>query len=157
MTGGDEKVFYDMLYSAIEENPDCNIIIKGHVDKRDSYYQYIDLPENVYYYSEHINIFSLMKKMKKVYVYSSGCGMDALLLHKELHVFGSPIYAGWGLTNDKRTFINRTKKRRIEELFYIIYIVYTRYCNPIKEKPCDIEEAIDVLLKLRNEFFKKYK
>lgn len=157
MTGGDESVFEDMLRCAIEENQDSNIIIKGHVDARKSYYKDTKLPANVYYYSEKINIISLLKKVDKVYVYSSGSGMDALLLRKKVCVFGSPIYAGWGLTDDRRTFIYRTQRRSLEELFYIIYVEYARYCNPITGNVCNIEEAIDVLIQLRTEYFAQYK
>jgi capsular polysaccharide export protein len=65
-----------------------------------------------------------------------------------------PFYAGWGLTHDRQQCERRTNKRSLEELFYITYIMYSFYVNPDTGKQCEIEEAMEWLLKERNIYFK---
>ena len=72
---------------------------------------------------------------------------------KEVHTFGMPFYAGWGLTKDYIKCERRTNKRILEEIFYIAYIMKTKYVNPEKKCPCEIEEAINCIIKSRNEHF----
>lgn len=157
-SGGCDESFKYMLNKAIEDNPDSDLIIKTHVDKysRDTYFTKIDLPKNVILYTENINPLSIIKAVDKVYTYSSTMGFEALLCGKDVHTFGSPIYAGWGVTNDHRSFSNRRGvKRSLEELFYFIYIKNSIYIDPIKEELTDIETAIDCLLEMRKEFFER--
>lgn len=155
----DENTFKEMLEAAIRENPDADIIVKTHPDTMvgaGGYYKGLIPHDNIYTQTEPINPISLIKYVDKVYVCSTQFGFEALMCNKEVHVFGMPFYAGWGLTKDRQQCIRRTNKRTLEELFYIAYIIYTYYVNPDKECRCEIEEAIDYLLKLREEYFKKY-
>ena len=76
------------------------------------------------------------------------------MCNKEVHVFGMPFYSGWGIENliERQKLSRRTNKRTLEEVFYIAYIMYCKYYNPKTNKPCEIEEAIDYLIELREEY-----
>lgn len=156
LSGGDLNCFEFMLKTAISENSGANIIIKSHCDGRKSCFQFMQLPDNVYFHTDAVNMYSLLEKIDEVYVYGSAAGLEALIAGKKVHVFGSPIYAGWGLTTDNRFFPERQKKRTLEELFFIVYVQYAFYCNPITKKSCDIFEAMEVLKNLRDEYFSCY-
>lgn len=106
--------------------------------------------------SEEINPVSLLEIVDKVYVVTSQLGFEALMMGKEVHVFGAPFYAGYGLTIDYQKCERRTNKRSLEEMFYITYINYSYYVNPEKGERCEIEEAIDYLIKLRKEYFLEF-
>ena len=108
--------------------------------------------DNVYTYTRPINPISLVQYVDKVYVVTSQLGYEALMCNKEVHVFGMPFYAGWGVTHDRQVCSRRTHKRSVEEIFYITYILYSFYVNPEKQVPCEIEEAIDILISLREEY-----
>lgn len=152
------STFEKMLNCAIKENPDADIIIKTHPDTktgaRTGYYSNIEQKENIYLFSDAINPISLINYVDKVYVCSTQLGFEALMCNKEVHIFGMPFYAGWGLANERQSCHRRTNKRTIEELFYIAYIMYSYYINPQTKQQCEIEEAMDFLLNLRNEYFK---
>lgn len=157
-SGGTDDSFTCMLNKAIEDNQGANIIVKTHVDKysRDTYFTKLNLPENVILYSEQINPISLLKMVDKVYTYSSTMGFEALMCGKAVYTFGSPIYAGWGITHDHRNFSGRRKvKRTLEELFYFIYIKNSIYIDPLKKELTDIETAVNCLINMRKEFFEK--
>jgi len=73
-------------------------------------------------------------------------GFEALLVGKEVHVYGGPCYAGWGLTIDKNKKLlqARTQKRTLQEVFYAIYIELQVYINNNGEV-CEIEEFLNEL------------
>ncbi len=157
------KTFDIMLQAAISENPDADIIIKTHPDalakgteRKGGYYSHIVPHDNVYTITETINPISLIKSVDKVYVCTTQLGFEALMCGKEVHTFGMPFYAGWGLTHDYLTCARRTHVRSLEEIFYIAYIMYSFYVNPDRKCRCEIEEAMDYLLKLREEYFAEY-
>ena len=151
-----DRTFENMLDCAIKENPDADIIVKTHPDTiaggRGGYYTKLKNHDNIYITTDPINPISLVNYVDKVYVCTTQLGFEALMCGKEVHVFGMPFYAGWGLANERQTLARRTNKRTLEEVFYIAYIMYTRYFNPYTKQPCEIEEAIECLLKLREEY-----
>lgn len=157
---GCDETFEKMLKCAIEENSDADIIVKTHPDtmtgNRGGYYTGLKAHDNIYTQTSPINPISLIKYVDKVYVCTTQFGFEALMCNKEVHVFGMPFYAGWGLTKDEQKCVRRTNKRSIEEIFYLAYIVYTHYTNPETQKKCEIEEAMDYLLRLREEFWASY-
>lgn len=159
--GGSEEVFKNMLQKAIDENPEADIIVKTHPDtmsgNRGGYYTGLKQHDNIYPMTEPINPISLVKYCDKVYVCSTQLGFEALMCGKEVHVFGIPFYQGWGLTIDEQKLDRRTNKRTLEEVFYIAYIMYSHYVNPDRKCKCEIEEAMDYLLKLRSEYFNSQK
>ena len=151
-----DKTFKVMLESAIKQNPDADIIVKTHPDTmastRAGYYTNLKPKNNVYLLTEPINPISLIQYVDKVYVCTTQFGFEALMCKKEVHTFGMPFYAGWGLTKDYKHLHRRKKQRALEELFYITYIMYSKYVNPLTQKECEIEEAMDYLINLREEY-----
>ncbi len=153
---GSDKTFKNMLDSAIKENPDADIIVKTHPDTiagAGGYYTGIKQNKNIYPITFPINPISLIQYCDKVYVCTTQFGFEALMCGKEVHTFGLPFYAGWGLTIDAQKCNRRTNTRTLEEIFYITYIMYSFYVNPEKNCRCEIEEAMDYLLKIRDEYF----
>lgn len=161
MAGDD--TFRTMLHAAMQENPEADIIIKTHPDalavgtvRKGGYYSHIKTHDNIYTITETINPISLIKSVDKVYVCTTQLGFEALMCGKEVHTFGMPFYAGWGLTHDYLKCERRNSTRTLEEIFYIAYIMYSFYVNPQKKCRCEIEEAMDYLLSLRKEYFTEY-
>ncbi|MCM1004120.1 MAG: hypothetical protein NC408_07250 [Candidatus Gastranaerophilales bacterium] len=158
--GGSDFTFPQMLECAIKENPDADIIVKTHPDtmtgRRGGYFTGLKAHDNIYTQTEPINPISLIKYVDKVYVCTTQFGFEALMCGKEVHVFGKPFYSGWGLTVDEQTCERRTNTRSLEEIFYITYILYSHYINPETKQKCELEEAMEYLLGLREEYFNKY-
>lgn len=148
-----EETFSDMLKAAIRENPLADIIIKKHPAAEKTHYAEVR-GEHVYLMEDPINPITLLEQVDKVYVCSSQMGFEALLCNKEVHVFGMPFYAGWGVTIDKINCSRRKKKRTVEEIFYVAYILLTKYISTKKERECGIEDVIEELIDLRSQYFK---
>ena len=155
---GSEKTFNNMLREALDRGKDYDIIIKQHPDSitggKKSYFNnemlaYTKALSNVFVVDFDINPYSLMKNVDEVFVCSSGMGFEALLANKKVTCFGMPFYSGWGITEDKIKCDRRVKKRTLEEIFYVAYILLSRYFNPDTNKVCDIEEVCEYILKNR--------
>lgn len=153
---GSEQVFADMLEDAKRENPDADILVKTHPDTmtgtRSGYFVDVKEEGNVFRVTMPVNPYSLMELVDKVYVCSTQMGFEALMAGKEVHVYGMPFYAGWGLTVDKQTNPRRTNKRTLEEAFYIFYLLYTHWVDVETGRPCTIDKAMDNLIALREEY-----
>ena len=74
---------------------------------------------------------------------------------KDVQIFGRPLYAGYGVGSNRQT-MQRQRQRSLEEIFYLAYIQYTHYINPFTQKPCEIEEAMESLVKLREQYWQEY-
>lgn len=151
-----DKTFSDMLQDAMRENPDAEILVKTHPDamtgERKGYYDSLRADGRVFRVTAPVNPYSLLDHVSKVYVCSTQMGFEALMAGREVHVYGMPFYAGWGLTVDRQRCPRRTARRSLEEIFHVVYRSYTKWVNPCSGRVCTIDEAIDNLIRLRREY-----
>lgn len=148
-----DGTFYDMYKAAVKENPDADIIIKTHTDRRKGHFKNMEFADNVYYLDKGINPIALLEYVDVVYVCTSQMGFEACMCGKEVHVFGMPFYAGWGFTHDRQKCSRRTRKRSVEEVFYFAYILYSHYVSYKTNSICEIEQCIEEIIELRDEYF----
>ncbi|MDB6179393.1 glycosyltransferase [Paracoccus sp. Z330] len=146
------KEFRAMLKAAIAENPDAEILVKTHPDlnwvkggKRRGYFDNMKSEGRVRIMRDSVNPFEIFDLVDKVYVGTSGMGLEALLAGKEVVCFGAPCYAGWGLTDDRMTVPHRRRTRDLAELFHAFYIWYTIYHLPQGQVPAQIEDVLDFI------------
>ncbi|NHC03352.1 capsular polysaccharide biosynthesis protein [Acinetobacter sp. 187] len=154
--GADEKTFKTMLQQAHRNHPDATIWIKTHPDvlagKSLGHFTKVDfdLPY-VQVITENVNPFDLFEFFSDVYVVSSQMGFEALLAGKNVHCFGLPWYAGWGVTHDTYAPMHLAKGRRkdqcsLEHLFACAYFKYARYVSPVTENSCTLEDILKILV-----------
>ncbi|MGH2305383.1 capsular polysaccharide biosynthesis protein [Campylobacter taeniopygiae] len=144
----------EMIKDAIKENSNSQIYIKIHPDvlngKKQSDFNIHFLPKECKIISENFNPMVLLKHFNKVYTKTSGMGFEALIMGCECVCYGMPFYAGWGLTQDKQKCLRRIKKRSLEEVFYIAYMLYSQYFNPYLNQKSDIFDTIKTLAKYKS-------
>ena len=99
-----------------------------------------------------VNPYVLMESVDTVYVCTTQLGFEALMAGKRVKVYGLPFYAGWGVTEDAISCPRRTRPRTLEELFHFLYLRYTHWVDPVRQRPCTLDEAIDRILSLRSEY-----
>lgn len=147
-----EQDFQAMLQAAIAENPNAEILVKTHPDlnwvkggTRRGYFDQMTSSGRVRIVRDSVNPFELFDLVDKVYVGTSGMGLEALLAGKQVICFGAPFYAGWGLTDDRTKVPHRRRRRDLAELFHTFYIWYTIYHLPEGEVPAEIEAVLDYI------------
>lgn len=150
--------FDTMLAEALALADDHDIYIKTHPDAtvggRASAIGTKALAEaeqrpNVTVIRDDMNPYSLIDIADKVFVVTSGMGFEALIAGKQVHCFGMPFYAGWGLTQDRIGLLRRSRLRSLAEIFYVFYITLSRYVDPETGMRCDLEDLIDRIIETR--------
>ena len=139
----------EIIEDVIRDNPNSKIYLKIHPDvlvgKKKSDISLEDIPKSVTILKENINPIELLEYFDRVYTKTSGMGMEALLLKKEVYCYGMPFYAGWGLTYDKIKIKRRERRLSIYELFAGAYILYTKYYNPYTNKKANVLDIIEFI------------
>ncbi|EAJ6136095.1 capsular polysaccharide biosynthesis protein [Campylobacter lari] len=105
---------------------------------------------------EDVSIDSAINACDEVHTITSTSGFDALLRGKKVVVYGKPFYAGWGLTSDLYEIPRRTRVLSLEELVAGILILYPRYIHPKSKILCEVELALDIMLKMQKDYFFKF-
>ncbi|EAJ5677723.1 capsular polysaccharide biosynthesis protein [Campylobacter lari] len=105
---------------------------------------------------ENISIDSAINACDEVHTITSTSGFDALLRGKKVVVYGKPFYAGWGLTSDLHEIPRRTRMLSLEELVAGVLILYPRYIHPKNKNLCEVELALDIMLKMQKDYFSKF-
>lgn len=145
----DDSSFTAMLDDAQSRFSNARLFIKTHPDvlagKKQGYLTELARKRGITVIAQDVSPLSLLAQADVVYTVTSQMGFEALLLGKEVHCFGMPFYAGWGVTQDQLSCPRRTKRRTVEEIFAAAYILYARYVNPVTAQRCDIHEAIRIL------------
>ncbi len=154
--GATPETFKTMLAQACLDHPEATIWVKTHPDvlagKAQSHFQPQDFASsNIRILTEAYNPIELLGYMSEVYVVSSQLGFEALLCGKNVHCFGVPWYAGWGLTDDQYAPLEilngrRGVKRSLNHLFASAYFHYARYVNPVTRERCECEDIIDLII-----------
>ncbi|WP_257935454.1 capsular assembly complex, KDO transferase KpsC (double domain) [Campylobacter lari] len=105
---------------------------------------------------ENVSIDSAINACDEVHTITSTSGFDGLLRGKKVVVYGMPFYAGWGLTMDLHEIPRRTRVLSLEELVAGVLILYPRYIHPKSKNLCEVELALDIMLKMQKDYFSKF-
>lgn len=82
----------------------------------------------------------------EVWTMTSLLGFEALIRNTSVTCFGTPFYAGWGLTDDRgKPCPRRAARPDIVALTHATLIAYPRYFDPVTGLACPVEVAIDRL------------
>ncbi len=92
-------------------------------------------------------ISALIAMADEIHVMTSLAGFEALIHGKAVTTWGSPFYAGWGLTTDLAPgWSHRRGIRTLDELIAVTLLVYPRYVDPVSGLPCEAERLVDRLV-----------
>lgn len=144
---GDEETFRAMLRSARAEHPGKPIVIKGHpetaLDLRSGHFGTDVIGKGVTLLTDPVSPWRLLENADAVYTLSSGLGFEAILAGHRPVVFGTPFYAGWGLTDDRAALPDRRgRSLRPEELFAAAMLLYPKWYDPYHDALAHCEDAI---------------
>ncbi len=148
--------FKEMLTSAQSENPGARIVVRSHPDvvsgRRAGYLAALAESQQIEVSAHGDNPMDWLKQAAKVYVGTSQIGYEALLCGAEVHVFGKPFYAGWGLTKDRQSIPRRVQDRSIDQLFFAAHIAIAQYCHPVSGDDWTLRECIEHVCLQQREF-----
>ena len=145
---GDDALFSEMLYYAQENHPHQRIILKTHPEtragQRAGYYtERHCTTDKISLYSGTASPWDLMENAIAVYTVSSTLGFEAIIAGHKPHVFGTPFYAGWGLTEDYFPVQRRQRRLTSAQLFLGAMIKYPKWYDRYRDQLCDLETVLD--------------
>ncbi|MGY6536804.1 MAG: capsular polysaccharide biosynthesis protein [Pararhodobacter sp.] len=142
-----ETVFADMLAAALEEHPGAPVVVRTHPETlgnaRAGHFGSAHLNDRVQVETGALSPWALMEGAIAVYTVSSQMGFEAILAGHRPRVFGLPFYAGWGLTHDELSLPRRTRRLTRAQLFAAAMLLYPVWHDPLRNRPCALEEVID--------------
>lgn len=148
-SGADKARFREMLVYAQEENPGARVFIKSHPETeagfRTGYFDAQDETDRVRILRDPISPWELLDGAIGVYTVSSQLGFEAILAGHTPRVFGTPFYAGWGLTVDHADLPRRERKLTKTQLFAAAMILYPTWYDPFDDTLCDLERVLDIM------------
>ncbi|QOR01490.1 capsular polysaccharide biosynthesis protein [Campylobacter sp. 2014D-0216] len=149
-----------LLQSARKANENAFIVFKPHPDVLSGNRKGLKDKSIILKYCdeiiENVSIDSAINACDEVHTITSTSGFDALLRGKKVVVYGKPFYAGWGLTMDLHQIPRRTRVLSLEELVAGVLILYPRYIHPKSKNLCEVELALDIMLKMQKDYFSKF-
>lgn len=92
-----------------------------------------------------IDIARLYGQVDEVHTLSSTAGFEALLRGLTVVTYGTPFYAGWGLTRDQQPLPRRTRRLTLDQLVAGALLRYARYADLQQALPCDAWHALTCL------------
>ena len=95
------------------------------------------------------SIQQLFAQVDALHVMTSLAGFEALLRGVEVHCWGLPFYAGWGLTQDQERSLRRGRSLSLDALVHAALIDYPRYVSRRSGWYLEPEQAIDELVAWR--------
>ncbi|CAM2198063.1 capsular polysaccharide export protein [Paraburkholderia kururiensis] len=98
---------------------------------------------------------SLLPQTQHLYTLGATEGLYALLAGVAVHVFGTPYYAGWGLTDDRLPHPGRRTSPTREALFHAVFVRLARYLDPFTHRPGRLESVI-ASMELQNDVAKRF-
>lgn len=166
------KAPFQKILEFISSNyPEKTVLIKPHPRKGEGFFnkkesavgdylkKYPQLKIEVL--PPHFELDVIKENIQEVLVVNSLMGFELLLNNYKVRTFGSPWYAGWGLTSDEylcERKLNSKKDLSLEFLFYCTYALYNVYVHPVTRKRCSFEDILDHIelqKNIINEFPKK--
>ena len=150
-SGADANSFREMLYYAQEDNPGARIVIKTHPETRaghrQGYFSQADASETITVLDSPVSPYALLEGAVAVYTVSSQLGFEAIVMGHRPNVFGRPIYAGWGLSEDRAALPLPRRGRSLTraQLFAGAMIKAPTWYDPCTDRLCDLETALGSL------------
>ncbi|MCP9888274.1 capsular polysaccharide biosynthesis protein [Cyanobium sp. ATX 6A2] len=96
------------------------------------------------------SIQQLFTQVDALHVITSIAGFEALLRELEVHTWGLPFYAGWGLSHDRLSCDRRGRRLSLDALVHAALIDYPRYVSRHSGLFIEPEQAIEELLAWRS-------
>ena len=148
-----------LLIAVREANPQAYIIYKPHPDvvsgNRDGIISEACLTSCADMIVTDLPLISLYPAIDELHTMTSLSGFEALVQNVNVHTWGQPFYAGWGLTVDRYPLSRRKVKRSLQELVYIALIEYPLYIDWDTGLWINPELLISKIAKVKKVDFKK--
>ena len=140
------KTNEDLLKAVRTDYPNAYVLFKRHPDvvaglRTGAGKEVVKLADKVVEVGDPAE---MLPHCGRVATISSLMGFEALLRGIPVTCYGTPFYAGWGLTDD-RSFVPKRRAARptLDQLTHAVLIDYPYYWDPVTAVPCPPETILE--------------
>lgn len=136
-----------LLRAVRERCPDAFVVYKPHPDvmagNRSGWLKGLRLRGWCDHVETRNSVISCIEAADEVHTMTSLAGFDALLRGRKVVTYGTPFYAGWGLTEDLVASPARRRPLALDELVAGSLLLYPRYWDPQSAGFVEIETILE--------------
>ena len=147
LEGVEPDVFERMVRHAREAYPGHRLVVRAHPAAEGAGPLSRAAPDAIV--PPPCNIWPLLEHATRVYTVSSHAGFEALMAGTPVTCFGSPFYAGWGLTDDRVEHPRRNARRSLGTLAAAAYLD-ARYLDIHTREVTTPEATVETLAAVRD-------
>lgn len=137
----------DLLRSVRRSEPEAHIIFKPHPDVelggRPGRVPEADALDHVDQIVRHAPIAAVLDAVDEVHTMTSLVGFEGILREKNVVVYGTPFYSGWGLTADRVPVPERHRLLTVDELVGAVLLLYPDYLDYRSGLHCSAETILE--------------
>lgn len=145
LMGAGRALFLSMLAAARDEYPGRRIVVRAHPETaaglRPGHLTRDDLRSGEMFCDAPVSPWRLVENAAAVYAVSSQLGYEALLAGHRPRIFGTPFYAGWGLTADETAPTRGTAAAAA--LFAASHLLAPVWYDPCRDRLTDFDGALN--------------
>ncbi|WP_322527553.1 capsular polysaccharide biosynthesis protein [Salinicola sp. LHM] len=143
------------LLEAVRQNrPDAFVVYKPHPDVvSGARIGLFDSTARKLYDLELVDydIVDLIELADEIHTMCSLTGFEGLLRGVEVHTYGLPFYAGWGLTHDRLHASRRQRRLTLDALIAGALLMYPTYVDPATGELCNADTAVELMRQQRDQ------
>ncbi|NRD72382.1 capsular polysaccharide biosynthesis protein [Shewanella sp. VB17] len=140
------RLTHPQAFIMFKEHPDLYSGVRPGALGENAALEYADV------YLSDVDIVTVLNVCDRVCTMTSLTGFEALLRHKKVTTYGSPFYAGWGLTTDDLSFPERRNRLDLNQLIYATLVSYPSYVDWGTGVLTSVERVIAVLTQERTQY-----
>ncbi|WP_412526692.1 capsular biosynthesis protein [Burkholderia lata] len=139
------NAFASMIEAARAADPDAEfwLIRSGDPGSGPWLSESASLPDNTRLLIPPYSLAEALRHVDGVFVIGASEGICGLLADIPTHVFGTPYYAGWGLTHDHTVLPSRRARPTLTALFDVVFLRFVRYLDPLTLAHGPLESVLD--------------
>lgn len=145
--GGAIRTNLDLLRAVRAAEPDAHLVYKSHPDLEAGFRRGRIPASTLAGLADQVLVGApmdaVLRQVDAVHTLTSLTGFEALLRGLPVTCWGSPFYAGWGLTEDRVPIPRRQQRRSLDELVAVALILYPRCMDPLTGLPCPPEILLE--------------
>ncbi|MDN7535539.1 MULTISPECIES: capsular biosynthesis protein [Burkholderia] len=137
--------FASMIQAARAAHPDAEfwLIRSGDPGSGPWLSESASLPDNTRLLIPPYSLAEALRHVDSVFVIGASEGICGLLAEVPTHVFGTPYYAGWGLTHDHTVLPGRRAQPTLAALFDVVFLRFVHYLDPLTLAHGPLESVLD--------------
>ncbi len=140
-SGADRRTFLAMLAAARARFPGRPLALRAAPD---GHLSPDDLAPGEIWLAGRISPWPLLARADAVFSVSSHLGAEAIWAGHRPVLWGKPIHAGWGLSEDPAPLPRRGRRLSPLQLFAGMMLLAPRWYDPFRDRLCDFETVLDL-------------